>query len=322
MESALRWNDLNVPGGPRDLVGYGPYPPQVRWPDGARVVISLVVNYEEGAEYSIAAGDGNNEDFGEHDSNAFDRQYRDLATESVYEYGSRAGIWRLLRLFDRYDVKATLFACAVALLRNPKVAEWIAAAGHEACAHGWRWTKLWTLSREEEKQEIERAVAAIRALTKQQPRGWYSRYGPSVNTRELLVEDGAFIYDSDAYNDDLPYFVKVKERQHLVIPYTKVYNDIRFVLAQGYSGPAAFFDTCRQGLEYLWQEGETAPKMMSIGIHPRLMGQAARAAALRDFIEYALNKTGVKFMRRIDIASWWLEHHHSFTASAESFTAR
>lgn len=322
MESILRWQDQDVLGGSRDLVGYGPYPPKVRWPEDARVVVSLVLNYEEGAEYAIASGDGNNEAVAEHDSRAFDPHYRDLATESVYEYGSRAGIWRLLRLLDRYDVKATIFACAVALLRNPRVAEWITAAGHEICAHGWRWTKLWTLSREEERQEIERAVAAIQAVTNQRPRGWYSRYGPSVNTRELLVEDGGFLYDSDAYNDDLPYFVTVKERRHLVIPYTKVYNDIRLVLAQGYGSPAAFFDTCRQGLEYLWEEGEAAPKMMSIGLHARLTGQAARAAALRDFLEYAHSKTGVEFMRRIDIANWWLEHHRSFAASWEASRVR
>ncbi len=308
----IEWQDQNIPGGTRDLIGYGPNPPRVRWPDGARVVVNLVLNYEEGAEFTLPTGDQRNEGFTEYNLEPMPAQYRDLVAESVYEYGSRAGVWRLLRLFDRYDLKVTFFACAVALIRNPAVAEWLATAGHEACAHGWRWSELWLMSRKEEREEIAKAVGDIERLTGQRPLGWNSRYGPSVNTRELLVEEGGFVYDSDSYSDDLPYFVEVKGQSHLVIPYTKLYNDTRFVMAQGFSQPSDFFETCRQGLDYLWEEGETYPKMMSIGLHARLMGQPARAAALRDFIEYALNKPGVKFMRRIDIARWWLENYQSF----------
>jgi peptidoglycan/xylan/chitin deacetylase (PgdA/CDA1 family) len=306
------WQDLELPGGSRDLIGYGPNPPKVRWPDGARVVVNLVLNYEEGAEYAVVAGDNRNEGFTEYNLEPMAPQYRDLVAESVYEYGSRSGVWRLLRLFDHYDLKVTIFACAVALMRNPAVAEWIARAGHEPCAHGWRWSEFWQMTREQEQEEITKAVEDIQRMTGERPYGWNSRYGPSVNTRELLVEERGFVYDSDAYNDDLPYFVNVRNKPHLVIPYTKTYNDVRFVMPQGYSRPADFFETCRQGLDYLWDEGETHPKMMSIGVHARLMGQAARAAALRDFIEYALNKPGVKFMRRIDIARWWLAHHQEF----------
>ena len=166
------------------------------------------------------------------------------------------------------------------------------------------------MSRAEEREEITKAVAEIERLTGQRPVGWNCRYGPSVNTRELLVEEGGFLYDSDAYNDDLPYFVDVGARQHLVIPYTKTYNDVRFVMPQGFSRPDDFLATCRDGLNYLWEEGETHPKMMSIGLHARLMGQAARASALRGFIEFALDKPGVKFMRRSDIARWWLARQH------------
>jgi peptidoglycan/xylan/chitin deacetylase (PgdA/CDA1 family) len=310
----MSWTDQDMPGGPRDLVGYGPRPPRVRWPDGARVVVSLVLNYEEGAEYAVVAGDGRNEGFTEYNGESLGPEYRDLAAESVYEYGSRAGVWRLLRLFDRYDLKVTCFACAVALERNPAVAEWLAQAGHEVCCHGWRWSEYWRMSRQQEKDEMARAIESLQRLTGERPRGWYSRYGPSVNTRELLVEAGGFVYDSDAYNDDLPYFVEVQGQRHLIVPYTKTYNDVRFVIGQGYSEPADFVETCRQGLDYLWDEGETHPKMMSIGLHARLMGQAARAAALRDFIDYALGKPGVKFMRRLDIAQWWLDHHAEFSA--------
>jgi len=308
----MNWVDRAVPGGPRNLIGYGRDAPRVTWPDGARVVVSLVLNYEEGAEFSIPSGDRRNEGFTEYNAEGVAAKYRDLAAESIYEYGSRAGVWRLLRLFEQYDLKVTFFACAVALERNPAVAEWLAEAGHEPCAHGWRWSELWLLSREQEREEISRAIETIQRLTGQRPQGWNSRYGPSVHTRELLVEAGGFVYDSDAYNDDLPYFVSVKGEQHLVIPYTKLYNDTRFVLAQGFSGPTDFFETCKRGLDYLWEEGQTHPKMMSVGLHARLMGQAARAAALRDFLEYALNKPGVKLMRRIDIAHWWTAHHTEF----------
>jgi peptidoglycan/xylan/chitin deacetylase (PgdA/CDA1 family) len=308
----MTWTDEDVPGGPRDLVGYGPNPPRVRWPEEARVVISLVLNYEEGAEYAVVAGDHRNEGFTEYNGEGLNPRYRDLAAESVYEYGSRAGVWRLLRLFDRYELKVTCFACAVALERQPAVAEWLVHAGHEVCSHGWRWSEYWLMTREQEKEEMARAIASIQRLTGQRPLGWYSRYGPSVNTRDLLVEEGGFVYDSDAYNDDLPYFVTVRGKRHLVIPYTKTYNDVRFVLPQGYGRPADFVETCRRGLDYLWEEGETHPRLISIGLHARVMGQAARAAALRDFVEYALHKPGVKFMRRLDIARWWLAHCQEF----------
>jgi len=308
----MGWIDKDVPGGPRDLIGYGPNPPKVVWPDQARVVVNIVLNYEEGAEYSLPSGDQRNECFTEYDSPPLNPAYRDLAAESVYEYGSRAGVWRLLRLFERYDIKITCFACAVALERNPAVAEWLLRAGHDLCSHGWRWSEYWEMTRQQEQAEMAAALETFQRLTGERPAGWYSRYGPSANTRELLIEAGGFVYDSDAYNDDLPYFVTVAGQRHLVVPYTKTYNDTRFVLAQGYSRPSDFFDTCRQGLDYLWDEGATHPRMMSLGLHARLMGQAARAASLRDFIEYALNKPGVKLMRRLDIANWWLAHHAEF----------
>jgi peptidoglycan/xylan/chitin deacetylase (PgdA/CDA1 family) len=304
--------DQDIPGPRRDFVGYGRRPPKVVWPNGAKVAVQLVVNYEEGSEYSKAAGDERNEGLAEINY-VMSPDYRDLAAESVYEYGSRAGNWRLMRLFDEYEVKATYFAAAVALERNPEVAEWIQESGHEACSHGWRWEEHWLLDRETERRHIEWAVEAIEKTCGQRPLGWYCRYGPSVNTRELIVEEGGFVYDADAYNDDLPYFVEVKGRRHLIVPYTFTYNDGRYVLPQGFGSPADFFDQCRRGLDELRREGEQgSPKMMSIGLHPRWAGQAGRTSALREFIEHALAKGDVWFARRIDIANWWLEHHEEF----------
>lgn len=308
----MDFKDMELPGGNRNFIGYGRNVPKVKWPDGAKVVINLVLNYEEGSEFSIPSGDNRQEGFTEYDYPAMNPQYRDLAAESVYEYGSRAGVWRLARLFDRYGIKITVSACAVALQRNPEVAKWIVEAGHETMAHGWRWSELWLMSREEEKEEIRRAVRGIEQMTGQRPMGWNSRYGPSVHTRELLVEEGGFVYDSDAYNDDLPYFVEVNGKRQLILPYTKTYNDTRFIIAQGFGQPDDFVNTCKTGLDLLLEEGETHPKMMSIGLHARIMGQPARAAALRNFMEYALSKPGVAFMSRIDIANWWLEHHKEF----------
>ena len=304
--------DQDVPGPRRVFPGYGRRQPKVVWPNGAKVAVNLVVNYEEGSEYSKPAGDGRNEGLAEIPY-VMDTQYRDLCAESVYEYGSRAGIWRLMRLFDEYDVKVTFYACAVALERNPEVGQWIQEAGHEPCSHGWRWSEHWLFDREQERQHMQWAVESIERTCGERPLGWYCRYGPSVNTRELVVEEGGFVYDADAYNDDLPYFTEVKGKRHLVVPYTLTYNDGRYVLPQGFSGPGDFFDICRRGLDEYLREGEAGyPKMMSIGLHPRWVGQAARVNALREFIEYAQAKGDVWFARRIDIARWWLEHHEEW----------
>jgi len=290
-------------GPARDFVGYGRHPPQVAWPGGARVALSLVLNYEEGSERSFWAGDARNEGLGEV-PRAIDPAYRDFATESVYEYGSRAGVHRLLRLFDRCGVRCTLFAAAVALEVNPEIAAWAREAGHEVCGHGYRWSEDWTVSREEEAARIRRAVASITASVGQRPVGWYNRWMPSRHTRALLVEEGGFLYDSNAYNDDLPYYVTVAGTPHLVVPYTLTYNDSHYTYGL-LGGPDDFLAYCRRGLDYLWEEGADVPRMMSIGLHPRLSGQAARASALRDVILYAQAKGGVWIATRTEIAAWW-----------------
>jgi peptidoglycan/xylan/chitin deacetylase (PgdA/CDA1 family) len=304
--------DQDVPGPKRQFVGYGRRTPKVVWPNEAKVAVNLVVNYEEGSELSKPAGDGRNEGLAEIPY-VMDPEYRDLCAESVYEYGSRAGIWRLLRLFDEYGIKVTFFACAVALERNPEVGAWLREAGHEPCSHGWRWSEQWLFDREEERRHMQGAIESIEKTCGERPLGWYCRYGPSVNTRELVVEEGGFVYDADAYNDDLPYFTEVLGKRHLVVPYTLMYNDVRYVLPQGYSSPSDFFDSCRRGLDEYRREGAAGyPKMMSIGLHPRWVGQAGRVSGLRELIEYALAQRDVWMTRRIDIARWWIDHHEEF----------
>ncbi len=290
----------------RDYVGYGRNPPKVAWPNGARVALNIVLNYEEGSERSFSAGDGRNEGLGEV-PRVLDPAHRDLATESVYEYGSRVGVFRLLDLFDRAGIPCTLFAAAVALEVNPEVAKWSAEAGHEVCGHGYRWSEDWLVSRAEEAERIRQAVASIATSVGKRPVGWYNRWMPSEHTRELLVEDGGFLYNSNAYNDDLPYYVAVQGRQHLVVPYTLTYNDSHY--AYGHlGGPEDFLSLCKRGLDYMRMEGETSPKMMSVGLHARLSGQAGRASAVRDFIDHARATGDVWITTRADIAAWWTTH--------------
>jgi peptidoglycan/xylan/chitin deacetylase (PgdA/CDA1 family) len=285
----------------RDLVGYGQNPPRAQFPGGANVAVNIVVNYEEGSEYSHALGDGHNDSLAEIDY-PFPREIRDLATESMYEYGARVGVWRLLRLFEEYGVHSTFFACAQAFELNPEVATAARELGHDLVSHGYRWEEHWRMTRDEEAQRIRDAVESFEKTWGTAPNGWYCRYGPSVNTRELLVENGGFLYDSDAYNDDLPYFVQVEGKRHLVVPYSLTYNDI-----QGTRSPGDFFEYLRRGLDELWIEGERGtPKVMSVGLHPRLIGQAGRVNVLREFIEYAQVKGKVWFARRDDIANLWV----------------
>ncbi|HEY2550828.1 MAG TPA: polysaccharide deacetylase family protein [Streptosporangiaceae bacterium] len=297
------------PGPARDFVGYGRYPPLVSWPGGVSLVVNIVLNYESGAEYSLE-GDGRNDSWGEY-SDQVGPQIRDLGTETHFEFGSRVGVWRLARLFDRCRVPVTVGACGAALERTPEVAEWIVEAGHDVLSHGYRWSEVSELSRDEQRDDIRRGIDAIQRLTGQRPLGWYVRSFPSVHTRELLVEEGGFLYDSDASNDELPYFAPVGSGQLLVVPYSKVYNDNRYLINPTYAAPRHFFESLRAAVDYLCDEASAGagPRMMTVGLHERWSGQASRASAIRDFIQYVQSRADVAFMRRLDIARWWLEHH-------------
>lgn len=304
--------DLSPPAAqPRDFVGYGPRPPFVSWPGGAKVAINLVLNYEEGSEYSWL-DDGRNDNWGEYNT-PNSPPARDLGTETHFEYGSRAGVWRLARLFDRYQVPITVSACAVALERNPAVVEWMNACGHDLLGHGLRWTEYWTMDRAEEERQLHEAIALYKKLTGKRPAGWNCRSFPSVNTRDLLVREGGFLYYSDPCNDDLPYFLDHHGTRILVVPYSKTLNDSRYLIAPGYSNPRDFAEDCRSAIDYMLGEAdETGGRMLTIGIHARWMGQPNRASGLRDVIEHVRKTPGAAFMRREDIARFWIDNHKRF----------
>jgi peptidoglycan/xylan/chitin deacetylase (PgdA/CDA1 family) len=227
------------------------------------------------------------------------------------EFGSRVGIWRLARMFDSFGIDVSMDAAAHALERNPELCDWVRERDHEIIGHGWRWTEDNQRSREDEKADMLRAIASVERTTGQRVRGWIVRSFPSVHTRELLVEEGGFLYDSDASKDELPYYAFPSGTPFLVVPYSKVYNDVKYLAPPGLASPRHFFENLRMGLDYLLAESERGEgnRMMTVGVHSRWTGQASRAQPLRDFIEYALGRPGVRFLRRVDIARHWLEHH-------------
>ena len=295
---------------PRDIVGYGPNPPHAAWPGGARIAINFVVNYEEGSENSVPDGDGRVEKgLAEVSGGRMAEGIRDLGMESLYEYGSRAGIWRLFRLFEERKLPLTVFGCALALERNPAVAEAIVEAGYDVCGHGWRWVEHYLLNEDEERQHIAQAVETIKRLTGAPPRGWYCRYAPSQNTRQLLLKHGGFLYDSDSYADDLPYWTIVDGTPHLVVPYSLDANDLKFQPGGNFSAGDGFFTYLKDSFDFLYKEGETAPRMMNVGLHPRIMGRPARAAGLARFLDYVQDFGDAWICRRLDIAEHWVAVH-------------
>ncbi|HEY0417700.1 MAG TPA: polysaccharide deacetylase family protein [Gaiellaceae bacterium] len=291
----------------RDLVGYGRTRPTVEWPGGARVVVNVVLVYEEGSEYSVRWGDDRNDGWGEYAEPGVQPPHADPGTESHYDYGSRAGVWRLARIFDEAAIPVTVSAAAVALDLNPAVAAWMREHDHDLLGHGWRWIETWRMSRDEEREHLRRAIETFERVLGERPLGWNCRSWPSENTRELLVEEGGFLYDSDGSADDLPYYAECLDRPFLVVPYTKTYNDSRYLMTPGFASPRDFLDTMTWGLDELLREDR--PSFMTVAVHARWSGQAARAAAVRAFLEHAREQPGVGFMRRLDVARHWLEAH-------------
>lgn len=292
----------------RELVGYGNRPPTVAWPGGARLAVSVVVNYEEGSERSHALGDADQETMTEWGSYPMPPTIRNLAMESMYEYGSRVGVWRVLDILRAAEVKATFYACALAFEQNLEVAQTAVRDGHEICSHGYRWEEVFRLSEAEEREHIRLAIESFERTCGRRPVGWYCRYGPSERTRRLVVEEGGFLYDSDAYNDDIPYYVVVDGKHHLIVPYTPDVNDFRYWNAPGLVSKNDFFVYMKDSFDTLYAESARYPRMMSIGLHPRMIGRPGRVMALRDFISYAKTFPDVWFATREEIARWWLEH--------------
>ena len=294
---------------PRDLVGYGQRPPPAQWPAGARIAVQFVVNYEEGGENCVLHGDPASEAFLSEIVGAVPWPgQRHPSMESIYEYGSRVGVWRLLDLFARYEIPLTVFGVAMALERNPAVAEAAMAAGHEICSHGYRWIDYRDVPEDVERQHLERAIEIIRSLTGERPLGWYTGR-TSERTRALVVEEGGFLYDADDYNDDLPFWTEVNGKSHLVVPYTLDNNDMRFATPQGFNSGDQFYSYLRDAFDVLYAEGEHTPRMMSVGLHCRLVGRPGRLAALARFIEYTRRFDDVWYGRRIDIARHWRAVH-------------
>ncbi len=306
---------------PRDLAGYGRNPPHARWPGGARIALQFVLNYEEGAENCVLHGDPASETFLSEIVGASAFPARHMSMESLYEYGSRAGLWRLLRLFEDRRLPLTVFGVAQALERNPEAVAAFRELGHEIACHGLRWISYQDVDEALERAHMKEAVEIMRRLTGAAPQGWYTGRD-SPNTRRLVVEHGGFTYDADHYGDDLPFWRRVeaagpdgavRSTPHLVVPYTLDTNDMRFATAQGFNSGTQFFDYLKDAFDVLYAEGDPAgldrPKMLSVGLHCRLAGRPGRTAALARFLDYVMQHDRVWVTRRIDIANHWKTVH-------------
>jgi allantoinase len=303
---------------PRDLVGYGRQPPHPRWPQGARIALQFVLNHEEGAENSVLDGDAGSETFLSEIIGAQAFPMRHMSMESLFEYGARAGLWRVLRAFEKRKLPLTIFASALALKRHPEAVAAYRELGHEIAGHGLRWISYQLVDEATERAHLQAAVAMLTAATGAAPLGWYTGRD-SPNTRRLVVEHGGFVYDADSYADDLPYWTQVATHRqgvtgtapHLVVPYTLDSNDMRFAAVQGFNSGTQFFDYLRDSFDTLYAEGDpaglNAPKMLSVGLHARIAGRPGRIAALERFLDYVAERDRVWICRRIDIARHWIE---------------
>lgn len=304
----------------RDLIGYGRKRPDPQWPNGARVAVQFVLNYEEGAENCVLHGDSASEQFLSELFNPSAYPARHLSMESIYEYGSRVGVWRILDEFAQRDWPLTVFGVSMALERNPEVVAALTQAGHEIACHGWRWIHYQNVDEQTERNHMQRAIEIIETLTGQRPAGWYTGRD-SPNTRRLVADAGGFEYDSDYYGDDLPFWLNVKRtdgasQPHLVVPYTLDCNDMRFAMPQGFSHGDEFFNYLRDAFDVHYAQGATQPSMMSIGLHCRLIGRPGRFRALQRFLDHIASHDAVWVTRRIDIARHFKQVHPFDPASA------
>ena len=294
---------------PRDLIGYGPTPPHANWPNRARIAVQFVLNYEEGAENCVLHGDPASEIFLSEiiGAAAFEGR-RHMSMESIYEYGSRAGVWRILDLFRSRQIPLTVFGVGMAMQRHPAVIEQCLKDGHEIASHAHRWINYDGLSMDQERALMDAAIDAHVEVTGSRPQGWYTGR-TSENTRALVAERDHIVYDADDYSDDLPFWSTQVTTPHLVVPYTLDTNDMRFATPQGFNTADQFLTYLKDAFDVLYAEGERAPKMLSIGMHCRLLGRPARFRALQQFVDYVLSHDDVWVARRLDIAEHWIQHH-------------
>ena len=298
---------------PRDLVGYGRNPPHADWPGRARVAVQFVLNYEEGGENCVLHGDPGSEQFLSELFNAASYPDRHLSMEGIYEYGSRVGVWRFLREFERRGLPMTIFGVSMALERHPELTAAFRELGHEIACHGWRWINYQAIDEATEREHMRIGMEIIESLTGERPLGWYTGRD-SPNTRRLVADHGGFLYDSDYYGDDLPFWTEVTRSDgsrvpHLVVPYTLDTNDMRFALPQGFSHGGEFFDYLRDAFDVLYAEGDERPAMMSVGMHCRLLGRPGRFRALQRFLDHLEQHDRVWICRRVDIARHWIARH-------------
>ena len=293
---------------PRDMIGYGSKNQKIKWPNNARIAVQIVLNYEEGAENCVLNGDNNSEIFLSEIIGAQPIKGRHINMESLYEYGSRAGFWRLHKLFQEKKIPITVFGVGMALEKNPEVCNAIIEANYEVASHGWRWIDYQNIKKAEEKKHMKLAIQAHTKIFGERPRGWYTgRCSP--NTRDLVMEDGGFLYDSDSYSDDLPYWETRNKKKQLIIPYTLDNNDMRFATNQGFNTGDHFFSYLKDSFDVLYEEGKTNPKMMSVGLHCRLIGKPGRVQSLKKFLDYILKHEDVWICKRIDIAKHWIKNY-------------
>ena len=298
---------------PRDLRGHGRNPPHAQWPGNARVAVQFVLNDEEGGENSVLHSDAGSEQFLSEMTNPPSFPDRHLSMESIYEYGSRVGVWRILREFEKRGLPLTIFGVGMALQRSPEVAAAFVELGHEIACHGWRWINYQQVDEAVERAHMQAGIEAIRQLTGQPPLGWYTGRD-SPNTRRLVADAGGFEYDSDYYGDDLPFWLQVRRTDgalapHLVVPYTLDANDMRFALPQGFSHGDEFFEYLRDAFDVHYAEGDERPSMMSIGMHCRILGRPGRMRGLQRFLDHVQGHDRVWIARRIDIARHWKQAH-------------
>ncbi|RQR32278.1 allantoinase PuuE [Burkholderia sp. Bp9142] len=301
------------PNYPRDLIGYGRHPVQANWPGRARVAVQFVLNYEEGGENCVLHGDPGSEQFLSEIVGAAAYPDRHMSMESIYEYGSRAGVWRILREFEKRGLPLTVFGVGMAIERHPELARAFVELGHEIACHGWRWIHYQGMTPELEAEHMRLGMEAIERVTGERPLGWYTGRD-SPNTHRLVAEYGGFLYDSDNYGDDLPFWMDVEvsgggTSPQLIVPYTLDTNDMRFATPQGFNTGDHFFDYLRDAFDVLYAEGDEAPKMLSIGMHCRLLGRPGRFRGLQRFLDHIEKHDRVWVTRRVDIARHWREHH-------------